>query len=160
MDTTRTTVRELTDIPDTLRGLVSIDADAVDVFTLTAPDAGHYTPEQWARCAFEQVAGRKGQLMWRLLLRLRLRTNPRNIAGWIVDGRGDGWLRLIASGPSRTGQLVVAVDGEEVSLLTAVRHDRPRAERTWQRLSPKHKTVAPRLLSIAHTRLARGLPNG
>ena len=67
------------------------EPDYLDVFALTG-DLPARSPEHWARALFEEVAGRTGQVVWRVLLGLRL------------SGRGAGsaW-PAGRSGPATTG---------------------------------------------------------
>lgn len=153
MDDSTLTARQQHDIPEAIRSLSPInDPDYVDLFTLTTDDAARRSPEQWARAAFEDVAGRQGQVIWRVLLGLRLqrRSSPGHVAGWRIGGRGERWIRLEAGSWMLTGNLVLRVDDGQVSLATFIRYDRPAAARVWSRLSAVHRRVAPDLLRDAH----------
>ncbi|MGW2207071.1 hypothetical protein [Streptomyces sp. NPDC001774] len=146
------TVRQLHNIPQAIRALSPTDPDYIDVFTLTTNDASHRSPDQWARAAFEDVAGLKGQFIWRVLLGLRLkrRASPDHVAGWMIADRCDRGIRLEAHSWMLTGHLVVHVDDEQVSLATILRYDRPIAARIWSPLSAVHRRLAPDLLRDAH----------
>lgn len=146
------TVRQQHDIPQAVRALSPTDPDYIDVFTLITHDASHRSPEQWARAAFEDVAGLQGQFIWRVLLGLRLqrRASPDHVAGWRIADRSDRGIRLEAHSWMLTGHLVVQVDDEQVSLATIVRYDRPIAARIWSPLSSVHRRLAPGLLRDAH----------
>lgn len=147
------TVRQQHDIPEAIRALSPITGpDYVDLFTLTTDDAAHRSPEQWARAALEDVAGLKGQVIWRVLLGLRLqrRSSPGHVAGWRVADRGDRWISLEARSWMLTGNFVLHVDDGQVSLATFVRYDRPTAAKIWLPLSAVHRRLAPDLLRDAH----------
>ncbi|MFG2332543.1 DUF2867 domain-containing protein [Streptomyces sp. NPDC048604] len=157
--TSNPTVRQLHDIPAEIRTLAPVGSGYADLFTLTAPGASQSTPEQWARALFEEVAGLQGQFVWRVLLGLRLRRSPSSdvVAGWRVVERRDGSIRLEARSWMLTGSLVVGVDGDRVSLATAVRYDRPVAARIWAPLAAVHRRLAPDLLRDAY-RLLHPVP--
>ncbi|GAA3471292.1 hypothetical protein [Nonomuraea roseola] len=147
------TVFQQHDVPEEVRALSTLaDPDYVDLFTIVTGAAAPRSPEQWARAAFEDVAGLKGQFIWRVLLGLRLqrRTSPTCVAGWKIAERGDRWLRLEARSWMLTGHLVIIVEDEEVSLGTFLRYDRPMARRVWTPLSAVHRHEAPGLLREAY----------
>lgn len=146
-------VRQQHDVPEAVLALSTItDPDYVDLFTLTTSDASDRSPEQWARAAFEDVAGLAGQFIFRVLLGLRLkwRPSPGYVAGWKIADRGDGWLRLEAHSWMLTDHLVGQVDHEELSLATFVRYHRPIGSRIWSLLSATHRQQAPGFLRQAH----------
>ncbi|MEV0647545.1 hypothetical protein AB0I28_19990 [Phytomonospora sp. NPDC050363] len=148
-------VRRRHPIPPEISAL-SGDPDYLDVFTLTAPDPARWSPAEWARAAFEDVAGRGGQFIWRALLALRLdRRAPGDIAGWAVAGSGEGWIRLVAAGPLATGHLLVHVDGDEVSLATSLTYRNRVGRWVWSALAPVHRRVADGLLTDTAAILAR-----
>ncbi|WP_431951799.1 hypothetical protein [Nocardia lijiangensis] len=141
------------EIPDAIRALGTLaDPDYIDVFTLVASDAANWSPEQWARAAFEDVAGLQGQFIWRVVLGLRLdsRRSAERVAGWRIADRGDNWITLAAPSWMLTGNLVIHIDGERLSLATLIDYDRRIAERIWTRLSAVHRSLAPGLLRDAH----------
>lgn len=143
-------------VPEALLALSGMDdPDYVDVFTLTTAGADDWSAEQWARAMFEDVVGLSGQLLFRGLLglRLRWRRTPDTVAWWPIAERGDGWLRLEASSWFLTNHLVVLVDGDDVSLVTALRYDRPLGARIWTPTSKKHRELAPNLLRQTLERL-------
>lgn len=122
-----------------------------DQFTLVVNAAEIGTAEEWASAALDTVAGRKGQLIWRGLLGLRLasRSAPEHVAGWAVAERGDSWITLAARSWMLTGNLVVEAAEESVSLATFVRYERPIGERIWTRAAHGHRRFAPTLLPDA-----------
>ena len=153
MDDRALTARQQHDIPEAIRSLSPIPGpDYADLFTLTTDDAARRSPEQWARAALEDVAGLQGQVIWRVMLGLRLkwRSSPDHVAGWRIADRSDRWIRLEARSWMLTGHLVMHVADQQVSLATFIRYDRPAAARVWSRLSPIHRRVAPDLLRDAH----------
>lgn len=140
-------------VPERMRALGTMtDPGYADVFTMTGGVRGK-SPEQWARALFEEVAGRSGQFVWRVLLGLRLQASPDRVAGWEIAARGGDWLVLEARSWFMTGNLVVLADDERVSLGTFVRYDRPVAARIWPPLARKHRRFAPDLLRDAHSAL-------
>lgn len=146
----------LRNVPDPVRSLSTLEnPDYVDLFTLTTADAHRWSAEQWARAVLEGVLGLQAQLLWRVLLGLRLswRPTPNHVAGWRIAQRGDGWLRLEAASWFMTVHLVVQARDDQVSLATVVRSDRPVAARIWTPVSKKHRQVAPGLLRKALDRL-------
>src|SRR5262249_4932449 len=87
-------------IPQGIRSLGGMDSpDYIDLFTVTATGAADASPERWCRTAIEDVAGRRGQLLWRGVLGLRLRSRPstERVGGWRIAARGEDWIRLEAS---------------------------------------------------------------
>lgn len=149
-------VRQQAGIPEAVRAVSGIpDPDYVDVFTLTTAGAGNTPPERWARAAFEEVAGRGGQFIWRVLLGLRLRRGPSpgHVAGWRIGGRGEDWLRLEAGGWMLTGNLIIHLTANEATLATSLRYDRRLARIIWPPLATLHRHLAPNLLRNAHAAL-------
>lgn len=122
-----------------------------DQFTLITNAAEIGNPEEWARAALDTVAGIKGQLIWRGLLGLRLarRSAPGQVAGWAVAERGDSWITLAARSWMISGNLVVEIGKDSVSLATFVRYERPLGERIWTRAAHGHRRFAPTLLPDA-----------
>ncbi|MFI6285373.1 hypothetical protein ACIBCM_11550 [Streptomyces sp. NPDC051018] len=138
-------------VPERILALSTLtDPGYADLFTMTAGVPGS-SPEQWARALFEDVAGRGGQFVWRVLLGLRLRASPERVAGWPIAGRGEDWIRLEARSWFLTCHLVVQADDEHVSLATLMRYDRPVASRVWPPVARKHRRLAPGLLRDAHS---------
>ncbi|MEV0374367.1 hypothetical protein AB0I10_32005 [Streptomyces sp. NPDC050636] len=143
-------VRRQQPVPEQIRALSTMTGpDYVDAFTMTGGVPGK-SPEQWARVLFEDMAGRKGQFIWRVLLGLRLMASPDRVAGWKIADHGDDWIRLEASSWFLAGHLVVQADDERVSLATFLRYDRPLASRVWPPLAKVHRRLAPDLLRDAH----------
>ena len=73
--------------------------DYIDLFTVTTYGAADASPEPWARTAIEDVAGPRGQFIWRRVLGLRLKSRPstERVGGWKIAGRGEDWIRLEAA---------------------------------------------------------------
>ncbi|MEU3601938.1 hypothetical protein ABZ714_24960 [Streptomyces sp. NPDC006798] len=152
-------IREEPGIPPAISAVVPPGHDYGDVYTLVTPGASDTSPEEWARTALDEVAGRKGWFVWRVILGLRLRRGPSpdRIAGWRIAERRDGLVLLEARSWMITGHIVVHVRGDEVSLATVVHFERPAGARVWSALTPLHRRGAPELLRDAHTaRLRRG----
>lgn len=109
-------VRQRRPVPEEIRALSTMaDPGYVDVFTMDSGVPGR-SAEQWARTMFEDVAGRQAQIIWRVLLGMRLKAAPGRVAGWKIADRGDNWVRLEADSWFLTGHLVVQADDEHVSL--------------------------------------------
>ncbi|MFI1463769.1 hypothetical protein [Nocardia carnea] len=127
------------------------DYHYADQFVLATNAAAAGTPEEWAHAALVEVAGRGGQLIWRGLLGLRLarRSAPEQVAGWPIVERGDTWITLAAPSWMLTGNLVVEVGAEGVSLVTFIRYERPIGKWIWTRASRVHRRLAPGLLADA-----------
>lgn len=143
-------------MPEAIRCLSPMGRhDYADLFTLTTAGADNRSAQQWARALFEDAAGLQGQLLWRVLLGLRLKSRRAtgHVAGWRIAGRGDGWVRLAADSWFMTAHLIVRVGADHVSLATLIRYDRPVAEWIWVPMSKKHRQVAPGLLHEALERL-------
>ena len=143
-------------IPEAVRALSPMrDPDYADLFTVTTAATHGRSAEQWARVLLEDVAGLTGQLVWRVLLGMRLgwRRKPDRVAGWKIADRGDGWLRLEANSWLMTGHLIVRACGDRASLATFVRYRRPLGARIWTPMSRKHRQLAPGLLREALERL-------
>jgi hypothetical protein len=115
------------------------------------------TPEQWARAVFGDVPNAGEFFIWRILLGLRLSRGPSpdTVAGWRIAARSPQAIRLQAASPALTAELVVGVAGDEVSLSTNLRYDRPSARLVWTPLSVVHRWLAPRALQAGVTRLSR-----
>ncbi|WP_214402940.1 hypothetical protein [Pseudonocardia lacus] len=153
------TVHQQQPVPDTVRDLGALgEPDYVDLFTLTADDVGRWPPERWARVMIEDIAGRGGQFIFRVLLGMRLasRHSFNHIAGWRVAASDDEHVRLEATSWFLRSRMVVRVADGQVSLATFMRYDRHLAAAVWTPLSALHRTLAPGLLRDAHKAL-RGL---
>lgn len=149
-------VRQRAGIPEAVRAACGMPGpDYVDVFTLTVAGARDTPPERWARTAFEEVAGRGGQFIWRGLLGLRLqrRPSPGHVAGWRIGGLGEDWVRLEAQSWMLTGNLVLHLTDGEATLVTALRYDRPFARAVWPPLAAVHRRLAPGLLRDTYAAL-------
>lgn len=142
-------------VPESARALSSLpDFDYVDHFTIvTDVDA---TPEQWARAMFGDVPGLGQQLIWRGVLQLRLSSgrSPATVAGWLIGGRGPGWLRLVAASWFLTANMIVRTGDGRVSLTTVVRYERRVGRYAWPRLSALHRRLVPGVLRGAAARIA------
>lgn len=144
-------VRQRHEFPESIRSLAVTDPDYADLFTLETGDALEWSPEQWARAAFEEVVGLKGQFIFRVLLGLRLeRSSPDHVAGWPIAHRDSNQIKLQAHSRNLTANLIFEVDGDGASLATFMRYHRSKAERQWGRLSPRHRGMAPGLLRKVH----------
>lgn len=131
--------------------------DYTDRFTVRT-DA-RATAEQWARAIFGDVPSLGELLIWRVILGLRLSRgrapSPDTVAGWRIDGRGPGWIRLEAASCAMTANLVVRTTGDETSLSTFIRYDRAPARLMWPPLSAVHRWLAPKALHTGAARIAR-----
>jgi hypothetical protein len=137
------------DIPEAIRSLSGIDnPDYVDVFTATTDGAAAGSPEQWFRTALEDVAGPRGQFIWRRVLGLRLKPGRSmdRVAGWRVAHRGEDWIRLEASSWFLTAHLVTRLHDRHVSAGTFIRYDHPIARLIWLPFSAIHRRLMPGLL--------------
>ncbi|QIS01642.1 hypothetical protein F5X71_04385 [Nocardia brasiliensis] len=153
------TVIELHDIPEALHQLVTLTgADYLDTFTMLTDAGPAWSPDRWAHAAFEDVAGLGGQFIWRVLLGMRLawRRSSAHIAGWRIVGHGDDWIRLEARSWMLTGQLILKLEQDQVTLVTVIRYDRPIAASLWTRLSAVHRSLVPGLLRDTLAKLAAG----
>lgn len=143
-------------IPASARGLSSLgDIDYADQFTLVTDVEA--TPEQWARAMFGDVPSAAERFIWRDLLGVRLRRgrSPATVAGWLIGGRGDDWIRLDAGSWFLSGNLLVTTAGGRVSLATFLRYDRFPGRVVWPPLSGVHRRVVPGVLRAAAARVAR-----
>jgi hypothetical protein len=125
------------------------DADYVDLFSLpTRVDA---TAEECARAMFGDVPDAAERLIWRGLLGMRLSRgrSATTVAGWCIAARGENWIRLEARSWFLTGNLVIRVTTEQISLATLVRYDRVPGRLIWPPLSILHRRLTPGLLRDA-----------
>jgi hypothetical protein len=137
-------------IPEAIRSLSGMDGpDYIDVFTVTTNGAADVTPEQWCRTALEDVAGHRGQFIWRGVLGLRLKSRPstERVAGWKIAARGEDWIRLEASSWSLTAHLVTRLADGQLFAGTFIRYDHPIAPLIWAPLSAVHRRLMPGLLA-------------
>lgn len=142
-------------IPGSVRVLSSLpDIDYADQFTLsTDADAA---PERWARAIFGDVPSAAELVIWRGLLGLRLSRgrSPATVAGWLVGGRGDDWIRLEAASWYLTANLVVRTAVGRVSLGTFLHYERRLGHGAWPPLSAVHRRLVPGVLRNAAARVA------
>lgn len=144
-------------IPESVLTLSSLpDFDYVDHFTLDTELAA--TPEQWARAMFGDVPTISERLIWRGLLGLRLSpgVSRETVAGWRIEQRGEGWIRLATDSWFLTGNLVVGAVGATVSLTTFLRYDRRLGHWVWPPLSATHRRLCPGVLRDAAAKLEAG----
>jgi hypothetical protein len=137
--------------------------DYIDLFTATTTGAADASPEQWSRSAIEDVAGLGGQIIWRGVLGLRLKSRPaqERVGGWEIGGGGADWIRLEASSWFLTAHLVIRLHGGCLSAGTLIRYDHPIARLIWVPLSAIHRRLMPGLLYKSvrlRTRLSNGAP--
>jgi hypothetical protein len=143
-------------IPGSARALSSLpEVDYADRFTL-ATDATA-TPERWARAMFGDVPNAGQLFLWRGLLGLRLSRgrSPDTVAGWLIGGRGDSWIRLTAASWLLTGNLLVQTAPGRVSLTTLIHYAGPPAALLWPPLSTVHRRLIPGVLDGAAARVSR-----
>jgi hypothetical protein len=134
-------------IPEVMRSLSGMESpDYSDLFTVTIKGALDASPEQWARTAVEDVAGRGGQFIWRRVLGLRLTSRPGRVGGWKIADRGEKWIRLEASSWFLTAHLVTRVGDGQLSAGTFIRYDHPIAPFVWVPASAIHRHWMPGLL--------------
>lgn len=141
-------------IPEDILASSSLpDADYADVFTF--PTDSTATPERWARAMFGDVPDAAERFIWRGLLGMRLRRgrSPDTVAGWLIAGREEQWIRLEACSWFLSGNLVVRATGADVSLATFVRYDRSLGRLVWPPLSGIHRRLAPGVLRDAAARV-------
>ena len=92
-------------IPEVIRALSGMESpDYIDLFTVTTNGAADASPERWSRAAIEAVAGLGGQVIWRGVLGLRLKSRPstERVGGWKIADRakiGSGSRRPRGSSP-------------------------------------------------------------
>jgi hypothetical protein len=144
------TILQQRNVPEAVRSLSTMAShDYVDLFTVTTND--DRSAEQWARAAVDRAAGLTGQLVWRVLLGLRLTrsASPDRVAGWKVVHRDDSRIVLEAASWCLTAQIVVHVGDAQVSVATFIRYDRPIAAIVWTPLSAGHRQAMPGLLRRA-----------
>ncbi|MGW0004529.1 hypothetical protein [Nocardia grenadensis] len=127
------------------------DYDYADQFTIDTVPGTAATPEEWARTALGEVAGARGQFVWRIVLGLRLRRRAAagQAAGWPIIERGATWITLGARSWLISGRLVVELTGGTASVATFVRYERHMGERIWSAIAPGHRRFAPLLLTEA-----------
>lgn len=87
-------------------------------------------------------------------MRLQRGRSSYTVAGWLIGGRGESWVRLEAASRFLTGNLLVHTGQHQVSLATLVRYDRPWGRWVWTPLSAVHRRLTPGLLRDAATKVA------
>ncbi|WP_063060070.1 hypothetical protein [Nocardia sienata] len=125
--------------------------DYADQFTIDTSHAASATPEEWARTVLGEVAGARGQFVWRVVLGLRLRRRSAagQVAGWPIVERGATWITLEARSWLLSGRLVVEVADGTASVGTFIHYERPMGGRVWGAVSPGHRRFVPVLLTEA-----------
>jgi hypothetical protein len=125
--------------------------DYADQFTIPTKPGVSATPEEWARTALDELAGAKGQFIWRVVLGLRLRRRSAagQVAGWPIVERGTTWITLGARSWLIGGRLVIELADGSASLATFVHYERRMGRRVWAAVSPGHRRFAPVLLTDA-----------
>ncbi|MFC4337030.1 hypothetical protein [Salininema proteolyticum] len=152
-------VRQRHEIPNEILSISSWDEfDYADAFTLTADGTSRWTAEQWARAAFGDRPSWQAAFIFRVQLKLRLhwRASPDHVSGARIAEKTDEWIRLEASGPILEDQMIFHVNDQEASLAVFMRYLTPKGERTWTRLSPVHRSLAPGLLRDTYEKLRSG----
>lgn len=126
--------------------LAGLDADYVDRFT--HPVSRSATPERWARQMFGDAPSRAERFIWSGLLGLRLLPSPSDdtVAGWLIAGRDEDWIRLTTSSHIVSAVLLVQTGSDELALTTVIRYENPVGRAVWTVLSPIHRGIAPGLL--------------
>jgi hypothetical protein len=135
--------------PEEIRSLGGMDPpDYVDHFAATTSGAARGSPEQWSRSAIEDVAGARGQFIWRGILRLRLQARPasKGVGGWEIGGGGKDWIRLEASSWFMRAHLLFRVHDGHLCVATLIRYDHTAARPIWVPLSAIHRHLMPGLL--------------
>ncbi|MEA2516412.1 MAG: hypothetical protein QOG16_250, partial [Actinomycetota bacterium] len=151
-----TVLQQLT-IPDAISALDVLPSDYIDLFVATTPQATDASPELWARVALEEASAAGRFVAWRLLLGLRLESEPSqdHVAGWKIAERGEDWIRIEASSWFMTANIVFTVAENEVSFTTLIRYDRAIAKAIWTPISAIHRQLAPGVLYAAVRRINR-----
>ena len=129
--------------------------DYVDLFTVVAGHTAGRSQEEWARTALSG-AGVGGQILWRIVLGLRLEPSPDAIGGWTIGDRTPTWIRLEADSWLLRAHVVFSLDDERLSVATIIRYERPFAALVWSLASVVHRRAMPYLLSRAVAKLSEG----
>jgi len=144
------------EVPAEIRDAGAMDRpDYLDLFTVVAGHATDRPPEEWARTALEG-AGVGGQILWRIVLGLRLEPSPVAIGGWTIGDRAPTWIRLEADSWLLRAHVVFYLDNERLSVATIIRYERPLAALVWSLASVVHRRAMPYLLNRAVTKLSEG----
>jgi hypothetical protein len=151
-------VTQANDVPEAILALSTMaPPDYVDLFVASLREPIGATPEQFAREAIEGASALGRFLAWRAACSLRLEPapSPGHIAGWKVDGRGEDWIRVLASSWFMTAHMVFVVAPSQASFATFIRYDRRIAAAIWGLVSFGHRSVAPAFLGSAVGRVQR-----
>jgi hypothetical protein len=92
------------------------------------------------------------------MLRLDPQPSPDRVAGWRIDGSGEGWIRLHAGSWWGRAQLIVQNGPEHLGLTTVMAYDHPAARGIWGAASAVHRRVVPGLLLGTRKALGRRHP--
>ena len=144
------------DVPTQLAALVTLAGHHyIDAFTLEFRDADRWTAETWARAMFEDDRSLLERAATRGLLGVMLsRPAPRGrIGDYTIVASNSRTLRGDIESKLSADQVIVTVDADEVSLITAVRYRVPVARLTWAALSNLHRSFAPQVLRYAAARI-------
>ncbi|WP_063040817.1 hypothetical protein [Nocardia grenadensis] len=127
------------------------DYDYADQFTIDTLPGTVAAPEEWARTVLGEVAGARGQFVWRVVLGLRLRRRSAagQVAGWPIVERGATWITLGARSWLINGRLVVELTDGTAAVATFVHYECRMGERVWAAVSPGHRRFVPLLLTEA-----------
>jgi hypothetical protein len=148
-------VREVAVAPD--EPLVGTDRyDYADCFEIRVGEADTRSPEQFARCAFEEVpwaVRRFVRIAQRTLLGFRLapESSPEHVLGWRIRTSEPEVIQLEAASPLLRGVIVVRrVDRTCTSMSSYVLYKRAAPARVlWKLARPIHRRVARHLLERA-----------
>lgn len=148
--------KTLPEAPEAIRAISTLATpDYADTYTHLAEDATRWTPEEWARVCFNEVAGFKAWLLWRFVLLMKLKwwKASGTVCGWRIAERGPDWVRLEADGYRMRGELVYRITEGQAQLATIVEFKSPKAAVKWRKLQPTHNGVVPSLVAETHQRL-------
>ena len=147
------------EVASSITGMSTLSrVDYVDHFAIGHASEREATPQEWARMMFGATPDLIERLLWSGVLGLRLREgrSPDTVAGWSVNGRGEDWIRIAATGSACAGELVVRATGTTLGLTTLMRYDRSRARLIWRPTSAVHRRLAPTLLRQTLATAAKG----
>ncbi|KAA9156844.1 hypothetical protein F6B41_03875 [Microbacterium lushaniae] len=143
-------------VPAHLAALVTLPRYGyLDAFTLTFPGADRWSAEQWARAMFIDDRPLLVRAATRGLLGVMLNrpSRPDRIGEYTISSAEPAVLRGEVTSPRGADQVVVAVEGHSVSLVTAVHRDTRAGKRAWGVVSRVHRLFARRVLRYAAARL-------
>jgi hypothetical protein len=105
-------------------------------------------PEKWARTIFGNTPSLTQRIIWTGLLGLPLvrKRTPDVIAGWRIGGQGKDWVRMENRSWLLSGNLVVVVSEDKVSVATFVRYESWFAWVWWPALAVLHRALMPGVL--------------